>query len=115
MPGRIRKPGLVSATCGAVILRLRDAKTGPRMVPLTSPVPGVLDGIERVKGVPWVIRSKSNGRLTGLFSQWQRVRKEIGLEDVHDLRHVSCCSKPPLSQQLTFRLVSSACMTSRWN
>ena len=42
------------------VLRLRDGKTGPRMVPLTGPVLAVLDGIERVEGVPWVIRSKSN-------------------------------------------------------
>ena len=73
----------------AGVLRLRDSKTGPRMVPLTGPVLAVLDGIERVEGVPWVIRNKSDGRLTGLFSHWQRVRKEADLDDVrvHDLRH----------------------------
>ena len=36
------------------------------MVPLTVPVPGVLDNIERIEGVPWVTRNKSGGRLTGL-------------------------------------------------
>ena len=73
------------------VLRLRDGKTGPRMVPLTDPVLAVLDGIERVEGVPWVIRSKSDGRLTGLFSYWQHIRKDAGLDDVrvHDLRHSS--------------------------
>ena len=39
--------------------RLRDGKRGPRMVPLTTPVLKVLDGIERVEGNPWVIRSQS--------------------------------------------------------
>ena len=36
-------------------LRLRDAKTGPRMVPLTEPVSAVLAGIRREPGNPWVI------------------------------------------------------------
>ena len=39
-------------------LRLRDGKRGPRMVPLTPPVQKVLDGIERIEGNPWVIRSR---------------------------------------------------------
>ncbi len=73
-------------------LRVRnvsDGKTGPRMVSLTGPVLAVLDGIERVEDVPWVIRGKSDARLTGIFSHWQRIRKEAGLDDVrvHDLRH----------------------------
>ena len=73
----------------AGVLRLRDGKTGPRMVPLTTPVLKVLDGIEPMVGVPRVIRNKSKGRLTSLFSHWQRVRREAGLDDVrvHDLRH----------------------------
>ena len=41
----------------AGVLRLRDSKTGPRMVPLTGAVLAVLDGIERIEGVPWVIRN----------------------------------------------------------
>ena len=83
----------VDRTAG--VLRLRDSKTGPRMVPLTSPALAVLDGIERIDGVPWVIRNKSTGRLTSLFSHWQRIRKEAGLDDVrvHDLRH-SCAIRP---------------------
>ena len=77
----------VDRTAG--VLRPRDSKTGPPMVPLTGPVLAVLDSIERIEGVPWVIRNKSDGRLTGLFSHWQRIRKEAGLDDVrvHDLRH----------------------------
>ena len=85
------------------VLRLRDGKTGPRMVPLTDPVLAVLDGIERVEGVPWVIRSKSDGRLTGLFSYWQHIRKDAGLDDVrvHDLRHSYASRALALGEGLT--------------
>ena len=49
------------------VLRLRDAKTGPRMVPLTGPVLKVLDGIEREESVPWVLRGARPGsRLASL-------------------------------------------------
>ena len=71
----------------ARVLRLRDSKTGPRMVPLTGPVLRVLDGIERTEGVPWVLRgAKPDSRLACLSSYWGR---ETGLHDVrvHDLRH----------------------------
>ena len=85
------------------VLRLRDGKTGPRMVPLTDPVLAVLDGIERMEGVPWVIRSKSDGRLTGLFSYWQHIRKDAGLDDVrvHDLRHSYASRALALGEGLT--------------
>ena len=74
----------------ARVLRLRDAKTGPRMVPLTGQVMKVLDGIERADEVPWVFRgAKAGSRLACLSSHWRRIRKESGLHDVrvHDLRH----------------------------
>ncbi len=72
------------------VLRLRDSKTGPRMVPLTRPVLKVLDGIEREDGVPWVLRgAKVGSRLACLSYHWRRIRQEAGLRDVqvHDLRH----------------------------
>ena len=74
----------------ARVLRLRDSKTGPRMVPLTGPVLKVLDGIEREDGVPWVLRgAKPKSRLACLSWHWRRVRKATGLHDVrlHDCRH----------------------------
>ena len=74
----------------ARVLRLRDAKTGPRMVPLTGPVLKVLDGIERAEGVPWVLRgAKPRSRLACLSWHWRRLKQETGLHDVrvHDLRH----------------------------
>ena len=70
--------------------RLRDGKRGPRMVPLTTPVLTVLDGIERVEGNPWVIRSQKPGNcLPDLTYYWNRIQAHVGLEGVriHDLRH----------------------------
>ena len=77
-------------------LRLRDGKRGPRMVPLTPPVQKVLDGIERIEGNPWVIRSRKPGAcLPDLTYYWNRIQARAGLEGVrvHDLRH-SCVSQP---------------------
>ena len=74
------------------VLRLRDSKTGPRMVPLTRPVLKVLDGIEPEDGVPWVLRgAKPGSRLGCLSYHWRRIKQETGLHDVrvHDLRHSS--------------------------
>ena len=71
-------------------LRLRDGKRGPRMVPLTTPVLKMLDGIERIEGNPWVIRSKKPGAcLPDLTYYWNRIQAHAGLEGVriHDLRH----------------------------
>ena len=71
-------------------LRLRDAKTGPRMVPLTAPVLGILDGISREPDNPWVIAGQRPGAgLTGLHHYWRPIRARAGLADVriHDLRH----------------------------
>ena len=71
-------------------IRLRDAKTGARMVPLTPAVLEVLAGIKRVKRSPWVITGgKPNRHLAELTSYWHRVRESAEVEDVriHDLRH----------------------------
>ncbi len=71
-------------------LRLRDAKAGPRMVPLTARALSVLDGMERIEGNPWVIPAKKgDGHLSTLTYCWQAVRTRAGLHDVriHDLRH----------------------------
>lgn len=71
-------------------LRLREAKTGGRMVPLTPEVEAVLDAIPRVPGNPWVISGKKPGRhLRNVNDLWYRLRMEADLKDVrlHDLRH----------------------------
>ncbi|MCE2453165.1 MAG: tyrosine-type recombinase/integrase [Nitrospinae bacterium] len=70
--------------------RLRDAKAGPRMVPLTAPVKRVLEGVPRSPDNPWVIhRGNGKGRLGNLSYYWGTVREFAGLDDVriHDLRH----------------------------
>ena len=71
-------------------LRLRDAKTGGRMVPLTPTAAAVLDAIPRMPGSPWVIAGKKPGKhLRNVNDLWYRLREQADLEDVrlHDLRH----------------------------
>ena len=71
-------------------LRLRDAKSGPRMVPLTAPVIRVLDGIPRGKDNPWVIPGRKPGaHLPDLAYYWARIAARAGLDGVriHDVRH----------------------------
>ena len=70
--------------------RLRDGKTGARMVPLTPTAETVLAGIERVPRNPWVIAGKQPGtHLSTITQDWYRLRARAGLDDVriHDLRH----------------------------
>ena len=71
-------------------LRLRDAKSGPRPVPLTPAVERVLARIPRTDGNPWVIAGRKPGsRLERIEPLWNRLRARAGLEDVrlHDCRH----------------------------
>ena len=71
-------------------LRLRDAKTGARMVPLSPAALEVLAGIERVRRSPWVFPGKRLDRhLSDLRPNWYWVRERAEVEDVriHDLRH----------------------------
>ena len=84
--------------------RLRDGKRGPRMVPLTTPVLKVLDGIERVEGNPWVIRSQKPGIcLPDLTYYWNRIKDHAGIEGVriHDLRHSHASRALALGESLT--------------
>ena len=71
-------------------LYLRDSKTGPRTVWLSSPARGILDGLPR-RGA-WIFPARRRrGFLdrTVIQDYWQKVRDEAGLGDVrlHDLRH----------------------------
>ena len=71
-------------------LRLRDAKTGARAVPLSPTAKQVLTALPRRPDNPWVFPGCVRGtRLRTLNASWQVVRREAGLEDVrlHDLRH----------------------------
>ena len=70
--------------------RLRDAKTGPRTVPLSPAVLRVLLQRPRVPGNPWVIPGGNDGEyLKFIHDPWCKVRARANLEDVrlHDLRH----------------------------
>ena len=70
--------------------RLRYAKTGVRMVPLTPTAKAVLAGIDRVPGNPWIFVGRKPGvRLSNMTADWYRLRAQAGLDDVHihDLRH----------------------------
>ena len=71
-------------------IRLRDAKTGARAVPLSPTARQVLAALPRQPDNPWVISGRGPGtRLGNLNATWGVVRNKAGLEDVrlHDLRH----------------------------
>ncbi len=75
---------------GAGKLRLRDSKSGPRMVALTPTAVQVLEGIPRLDGNPWVFSGRSQrSRVSNLANHWNRLRERADLTDVrlHDLRH----------------------------
>ena len=74
----------------AAEIRLRDGKTGARMVPLSGAAVSVLSALPRPDDNPWVIVGKKPGaHLTDLQHPWRRIRARAGLDDVriHDLRH----------------------------
>ena len=78
----------IDRTAGEI--RIRDAKTGARRIPLTPAVEWVLAGIPRIEGNPWVITGKLPGdHLKNLDRIWLRLRPRAGLDDVriHDCRH----------------------------
>ena len=71
-------------------IRLRDSKTGPRVVALSPAAGRVLEGLPRAAGNPWVVAGRRPGtRLKHLAYYWYQVREPAGLGDVrlHDLRH----------------------------
>ena len=85
-------------------LRLRDAKTGARMVPLTPTASRVLTEMGRVPRSPWVFAGISPDRhLSQLTSYWHRVRERADVEDVriHDLRHSFASRALALGESLT--------------
>ena len=74
----------------AAELRLRDTKTGARMVPLSNAAVSVLSALPCKEDSPWVIAGKKPGaHLTDIQKPWRRIRSRAELEDVriHDLRH----------------------------
>ena len=85
-------------------IRLRDSKTGARMVVLTPAALQVLKDMRRVPRSPWVFAGNAPGRhLASLSKPWLRVRARAGLGDVriHDLRHSYASRALALGEGLT--------------
>ena len=71
-------------------MRLRDSKTGGRIVPLPPAAAAVLADLPRIDRNPWVFPGKRKGtHQVNINESWDRVRRRAGLDDVrlHDLRH----------------------------
>ena len=84
-------------------LRLRDTKTGPRMVPLSPAALRLLADLPRAAGGEWVIPGRKPGaHMVRLGSAWRLLRKRAGLDDVrlHDLRHSFASSALALGESL---------------
>ena len=101
---------------GARELRLRDAKTGPRTVPLAPAAVDVLAGQSCLDSV-WVFPGQKPGtHYKDLWPAWALLRKRARLDDVrlHDLRHsfASCAlalgeSLPMIAKLLGHRRIES--------
>ncbi|HKH46233.1 MAG TPA: site-specific integrase [Thermoanaerobaculia bacterium] len=71
-------------------LRLRDSKTGQKVIPLGAATLELLETAPREEGNPYVCFGEKAGQhFIGLQRPWQRLRKKAGLPAVrlHDLRH----------------------------
>ena len=71
-------------------MRLKDSKTGGRMVPLPPAAAEVLACLPRIDGNPWVFPGKRKGtHQVNINESWDRIRQRAGLDGVrlHDLRH----------------------------
>ena len=84
-------------------LRLRDSKTGPRVVPLSPSAVELLAELPRAAGSRWVIPGRKPGtHMVRLGNAWRLLRKRAGLHDVrlHDLRHSFASSALALGESL---------------
>ena len=85
-------------------IKLRDSKTGPRIVPLSPAAARVLAGLPRLADNPWVIAGREPGeRQKHIAYYWYRVRERADLDDVrlHDLRHSFASRALALGEDLT--------------
>ena len=84
-------------------IRLREAKTGTRMVVLTPAVIGVLDGLRPMRS-NWVFPGRKPKRpLSQVTEYWHQIRSVAGVSDVrlHDLRHSYASRALALGENLT--------------
>ena len=85
-------------------LKLPDAKTGARVVPLPPPAVELLAALPREPGNPWVITGRKPGtHLRQIDDAWKIIRERAGLEGVriHDLRHSYASRALALGESLT--------------
>ena len=75
---------------GRSCLRLKDSKTGAKVIPLGAPALQILCILQRTQGSEYVFPATSGtSHFQGIKRVWQAVRKEAGFPDLrlHDLRH----------------------------
>lgn len=71
-------------------LKLRDSKTGPRTVWLGDEARAIIDGLPRLRNIPWLFWNvKFRRPIKGIDHYWHDMRNRAGLSQVclHDLRH----------------------------
>jgi integrase len=71
-------------------LKLKDSKTGQKMIPLNAGALQVLSEQKQIDGTPYVFPAhRGDGVYEGTPKVWKRVKEISGLNDVrmHDLRH----------------------------
>ena len=84
-------------------LRLRDTKTGPRVVPLSPSAVSLLEGLSQSSKGEWVIPGNNPGtHLKKVGNAWRRLRARADLHDVrlHDLRHSFASTALALGENL---------------
>lgn len=71
-------------------LKLRDSKTGPRVVWLGDEARALIDALPRHSKVPWLFWDRKRGkRLRSVAYYWREFQALCGLRKIrlHDLRH----------------------------
>jgi integrase len=70
-------------------LRLRESKTGPKVILLNAPALRVLENMPRLS--EWVFPTERGNTAVSLSKPWERIRRRAGTPDVriHDLRHTA--------------------------
>ena len=71
-------------------LRLKDSKTGAKVIPLGAPAMQILSNLRPTVGSEYVFPATSGtSHFQGIKRIWQAVRKDAGFQDLrlHDLRH----------------------------
>ena len=84
-------------------MRLRDSKTGGRIVPMPPAAAEVLGALPRFEGNPWVFPGRKKGtRQVNINDSWDRVRRHAKLDGVrlHDLRHTFASRALALGESL---------------